>query len=54
MSETAAQQKPVKKTRRNRTVGIYTPMMITQRVAIPMVNVGDNIKQTLERELLII
>ena len=30
-------------------MGIYTPMMITQRIAIPMTNVGDNIKQTLER-----
>ena len=49
MSDTATQQKPAKKTRRSRTVGIYTPMMITQRVAIPMINVGNNIKQTLER-----
>ena len=50
MSDTAAQQKTaIKKNRRSRTLGIYTPMMITQRVSIPMTNVGDNIKQTLER-----
>jgi DNA-directed RNA polymerase subunit E'/Rpb7 len=50
MSDTTAQQKnAVKKTRRNRNLGIYTTMMITQRVSIPMTNVGDNIKQTLER-----
>jgi len=46
------QSEATKKTfdRKKKTVlGIYTPIMITKRVAISIVNVGDNIKQTLEK-----
>ena len=39
------------KTRKKRTkkLDIYAPVMITKRVPIPIINVGNNIKQTLER-----
>lgn len=49
MSGTAVPEKIKKKTRRPRKIGIYTPMMINHRISIPMINVGDNIKQTLEK-----
>ena len=49
MSGTAAPEKTVKRRDVLALWSIYTPMMITQRIAIPMTNVGDNIKQTLER-----
>ena len=49
-------QQPTKKlvgnkTRKKRTkkLDIYAPVMITKRVPIPIINVGNNIKQTLER-----
>lgn len=36
-------------TKRPRQVGIYTSMMITQKAFLSILNVGDNIKQTLEK-----
>lgn len=35
--------------RQRRHVGIYTTMMITQKAHLSILNVGDNIKQTLEK-----
>jgi DNA-directed RNA polymerase subunit E'/Rpb7 len=35
--------------RQRRQVGIYTTMMITQKAHLSILNVGDNIKQTLEK-----
>jgi 16S rRNA G966 N2-methylase RsmD len=36
-------------TKRYRQTGIYTSMMITQKAFLSILNVGDNIKQTLEK-----
>ena len=36
------------KSKRRRVVGIYSPMLITRKVSMNIVNVGSNIKQTLE------
>jgi len=37
--------------KRNTTISIYAPTMITKRLMIPIVNVGDNIKEVLEKKI---
>ena len=39
------------KKRRTRTVGIFSTAMITRRVPLNIINIGDNIKQTLEKKI---
>jgi hypothetical protein len=56
MSDTAVQLNVDSKTqnsniRKPKKYGIYTQIMMTQQVHVSIVNVGDNIKQTLERSI---
>lgn len=46
---TRPHQSKVDGTRRQRHFGIYTTMMITQKAYLSILNVGDNVKQTLEK-----
>ena len=46
MSVTTIQESS--KPKRRRVIGIYSPMLITRKVSMNIVNVGSNIKQTLE------
>uniref|UniRef100_A0A6C0LHV8 S1 motif domain-containing protein n=1 Tax=viral metagenome TaxID=1070528 RepID=A0A6C0LHV8_9ZZZZ len=39
------------KRRRTRTVGIFSAAMITKRVPLSIVHIGDNIKQALEKKI---
>ena len=39
------------KKRRSRTMGLYMPAMITQRIPLSIVYVGNNIKQALEKKI---
>jgi DNA-directed RNA polymerase subunit E'/Rpb7 len=36
------------KTNKRRATGIYSPMLITRKIVLSIINVGSNIKQTLE------
>ena len=47
----AATAANVAKKRRSRTMGLYMPAMITQRIPLSIVNVGNNIKQSLEKKI---
>tara|TARA_B100002019_G_C21132718_1_gene529110 strand:+ start:183 stop:875 length:693 start_codon:yes stop_codon:yes gene_type:complete len=39
------------KKRRSRTMGLYMPAMITQRIPLSIIYVGNNVKQTLEKKI---
>lgn len=39
------------KKKRAKTIGIYNTVLVTQRIPIPIVYIGDNIKQTLEKTI---
>ena len=47
----AATAANVAKKRRSRAMGLYMPAMITQRIPLSIVNVGNNIKQSLEKKI---
>ena len=39
------------KKRRSRTMGLYMPAMITQRIPLSIIYVGNNVKQALEKKI---
>jgi cell division septation protein DedD len=54
MAETVsrnATKAPESRRRKPRLVGIYTQIMMTRQVPLSIVNVGDNVKQTLEKSI---
>ena len=44
-----AQEGTKKKSRKPAVLGIYSKMLITRRIPLNIINIGANIKQTLEK-----